>query len=32
MKRFLRELIHAAIVAALLGGPLFYYLLVEMKP
>lgn len=32
MKRLLRELVHAAIVAALLGGPLFYYLLVEMKP
>ena len=32
MKRFLWELIHAAIVATLLGGPLFYYLLVEMKP
>jgi len=32
MKRFLWEIIQASIVAALLGGPLFYYLLVEMKP
>ena len=29
---YLRELIEAAILAAIIGGPFFYYLLYVMKP
>jgi len=30
--KYLRELIEAAILAAIIGGPLFYYFLYVMKP
>ena len=30
--KYLRELIEAAILAAIIGGPIFYYLLYVMKP
>ena len=30
--KYLRELIEAMILAAIIGGPLFYYLLYVMKP
>jgi ABC-type Fe3+-siderophore transport system permease subunit len=30
--KYLRELIEAAILAAIIGGPFFYYLLYVMKP
>ena len=30
--KYLRELIEALILAALIGGPFFYYLLYVMKP
>jgi hypothetical protein len=30
--KYLRELIEALILAALIGGPLFYYFLYVMKP
>lgn len=30
--KYLKELAQAAVLAALFGGPLFYYLLVVMKP
>lgn len=32
MRKYLRELIEALILAALIGGPLFYYFLYVMKP
>ncbi len=30
--KYLRELIEALILAAIIGGPFFYYLLYVMKP
>jgi ABC-type Fe3+-siderophore transport system permease subunit len=30
--KYLRELIEAMILAAVIGGPFFYYLLYVMKP
>jgi ABC-type Fe3+-siderophore transport system permease subunit len=30
--KYLRELIEATILAAIIGGPFFYYLLYVMKP
>jgi ABC-type Fe3+-siderophore transport system permease subunit len=30
--KYLRELIEAVILAVLIGGPFFYYLLYVMKP
>ena len=30
--KFLREFIEALILAAIIGGPLFYYFLYVMKP
>ena len=30
--KFVKELFQAAIAAALIGGPLFYYFLFVMKP
>jgi hypothetical protein len=30
--KYIRELIEALILAALIGGPLFYYFLYVMKP
>mgnify|MGYP000140168921 CR=1 FL=1 len=30
--KYLRELIEAMILAAIIGGPFFYYLLYVMKP
>ena len=30
--KYIRELIEALILAALIGGPLFYYFLFVMKP
>jgi hypothetical protein len=30
--KYLRELIEALILAAIIGGPLFYYFLYVMKP
>jgi ABC-type Fe3+-siderophore transport system permease subunit len=30
--KYLRELIEAIILAAIIGGPFFYYLLYVMKP
>jgi len=30
--KYLKELIEALILAALIGGPLFYYFLYVMKP
>jgi len=32
MKSFLKDLLQATVLATLFGGPLFYYLLVVMKP
>jgi len=32
MKAFLQHLIEGLIGAALIGGPMFYYFLYEMKP
>ena len=32
MKRFVVELLQAAVLASLFFGPLFYYFLVTMKP
>jgi len=30
--KYLRELIEAIVLAAIIGGPFFYYLLYVMKP
>jgi ABC-type Fe3+-siderophore transport system permease subunit len=30
--KYLRELIEAMVLAAIIGGPFFYYLLYVMKP
>lgn len=30
--KYLRELIEAMVLAAIIGGPFFYYLLFVMKP
>lgn len=32
MKKLLKEIFQASVAALLFGGPLFYYILFQMKP